>query len=482
MTILLVAAVAGCRKYTQVGPPTNKLTGNNVYTSDATAIAAVTGIYTLMSASTTGAGTVPSLSLFPGLSADEFTLWSGLTDLNTNAYYKNNLFTNPTTAYGSDYWGTFYNFIFRCNDAITGLKSSSGLTPSIKQQLLGEVIFLRAFFYFYLVNLYGDAPIALTTDPNTNSNLARSSKPAVYQQILSDLHQAQQLLSPNYLDGTILKITGDRVRPSRWAATALLARTQLYNNNPSGADSAATAILNNTGTFSISTINNAFLRSSLGNNEAIWQLQPVGSGTVSNTYDAYVFTMSSTGPGQKGNYGAYLSNSLLSSFEPGDLRKANWVSSVVSSGITYYFPFKYKVGPNNPNSPANPPVTEHLMLLRLGEQYLIRAEARAMENNTAGAQADLNVIRTRAGLPNTTASTQAQLLIAILHERQVELFAELGHRWLDLKRTNNIDAVMQIATPQKTNGSGTWNSYQQWYPLPYSDIQLNPSVKQNAGY
>jgi hypothetical protein len=119
------------------------------------------------------------------------------------------------------------------------------------------------------------------------------------------------------------------------------------------------------------------------------------------------------------------------------------------------------------------------MMLRLAEQYLIRAEARGQQNNISGAQADLNVIRNRAGLPNTTAATQSDLLSAILHERQVELFTELGQRLLDLKRTNNVDNVMRVVTPLK---GGTWNSNWQLYPVPVSDIQKNPALVQNSGY
>src|SRR5207245_162544 len=101
--------------------------------------------------------------------------------------------------------------------------------------------------------------------------------------------------------------------------------------------------------------------------------------------------------------------------------------------------------------------TEYYMMLRLAEQYLIRAEARAQQNNLAGSILDLNVIRTRAGLQNLSASlTQAQVLRAVEQERRIELFAELGHRWLDLKRTGQATAIL---APIKPN----WNSNAQLY-------------------
>jgi hypothetical protein len=167
-----------------------------------------------------------------------------------------------------------------------------------------------------------------------------------------------------------------------------------------------------------------------------------------------------------------MSPQLLASFEPGDLRMSNWVGVDSSTGTKYYYPFKYKVATGST-------LTEYSMVIRLAEMFLIRAEARAWQNNITGGQADLNVIRARAGLPATTASTRQDLIDAILHERQVELFTEWGHRWLDLKRTGTIDQVMNIVTLQK---GGSWVSNQQLYPIPAKEIQNNPNLSQNPGY
>src|SRR5262249_35037605 len=116
------------------------------------------------------------------------------------------------------------------------------------------------------------------------------------------------------------------------------------------------------------------------------------------------------------------------------------------------------------------------------EQYLIRAEARVYQNNLSGAIDDLNVVRQRAGLPLLANSLdQHKVLSAILHERQVELFSEWGHRWFDLKRTGSIDSVMSAMTPIKSKG-GVWKSYQQLYPLPWNDVLGDPNLVQNPGY
>ena len=127
-------------------------------------------------------------------------------------------------------------------------------------------------------------------------------------------------------------------------------------------------------------------------------------------------------------------------------------------------------------------MTEYIMVLRLGEQYLVRAEARAQLNKINEAKSDLNAIRTRAGLPNTTAMDQSSLLAAILDERRHELFCEWGHRWFDLKRRGQVDAVMSVITPLKSNGAIQWRSYQQYYPITQGELDKAPNLTQTPGY
>jgi len=454
-----------CKKLVEVNPPVSASTSASVYNSDATAVAVLTGIYAQLSSTSNYFGNhgFATISLFAGLSADEFTLFDQ-TNSNYQAYYTNNLSINTG---GYEYWSPIYSYIFTCNSAIEGVGNSSSLTQGVKQQLLGEAKFLRAFFYFYLINLYGDAPLALGSDYKTNAGLARSPRAQIYKQIIVDLKDAQNLLSNAYVSGTLLKTTTERTRPNRWAATALLAKVYLYTGDWSDAEAQSSLVIGNSSLYSLAILNNTFLRNST---EAIWQLQPV-TATVTNTQDAYQFILPATGP--TSSWPIYLSNSLLNSFEMGDLRKSNWVDSITIAGTTYYYPYKYKV--NNPSAP----VTEYLMLIRLGEQYLIRAEARAQQGKISTAAADLDSIRARAGLAQTGATTQSALLSSIQHERQVELFTELGNRWFDLKRTQTVDAIMNVATQNK---GGSWNSYQQLYPIYPQDIQRDINLVQNPGY
>jgi hypothetical protein len=469
--ILLLAGFAGCKKFIEVAPPVTQLTEGNVYSSDATAISSITGIYSILSSSAISGNA--GFSLKGGLAADEFTLYSGVTGKELIAHYQNNLVSTAAQSFGGGNWSDYYNFIFRCNAAIEGIQNSTSLTPAIQKQLLGEAKFLRAFFYFYLVNYYGDACIALSTDPQVNAYLYRSTVSAVYTQIINDLKDAKQLLSANYLDGTLLNTTTDKIRPNKLAASALLARAYLYNKDYALAKVEASNVIATSPT--LPGLENAFLKSS---QEAIWQLLPVVIGH--NTEDGWTFIIPSTGPSNvdiTNSHPVFLSPQLLNAFEAGDQRMTKWIDSIVPTGSTstYYFPYKYK------SATANAPITEYQMVLRAGEQYLIRAEANARLNLLNEAKDDLTVIRKRAGLSSITASTQQNILDAVLHERQVELFTEMSHRWFDLRRFAKIDETMSVVTPAKANGA-PWRTYQQLFPLPFTDLQRNLNIKQNDGY
>lgn len=472
--IIVLFVNSGCKKFIEVDFPVTSNNAAVVYNTDAQAIGVLTGIYAKIASNNLFSPYIIAIPLYCGLSSDELALFDKNNSTELGPYYTNTLSSqNP-----SSMWSDIYSTIFVANSALEGLNSSTGLTPAVKEQLLGEAKFMRAFCYYYLVNLYGDIPLVLNTNYKQNALLPKTGKDQVYEQIISDLKDAQDLLSTNYLNGSLTAYSGapERVRPTKSAATALLARASLFTQDWVNAEAYATSVINNSTVFSLDTLNGVFLKNS---KEAIWQLQPVRNGVYSNTQEQAFFKLPSTGP--TSTYPAYLSNNILNSFEPNDQRKSKWTDSVVASisGVptAFYFPSKYKIGQ------VNTPVAEYSMVLRLAEQYLIRAEARAQQNNLSDAIADLDMIRNRAALPliaNTDPGiSQSDLIDKIVHERQVELFTEWGHRWFDLKRTNKVDAVMGIVTPQK---GGTWETTDQLYPIPISEIQTNPNITQNTGY
>lgn len=471
LLLLLLAGNCACKKMLDLNPPPTSTNAAVVYSTDATAISAVTGLYyTLSRVALSAAPALANITLYAGLSADELTLHAEATS-NTlmQAFYINNLSPDVT---GGEIWIDAYAMLFNTNAALQGLAQSAALTPQVKEQLTGECLFIRAFCYFYLVNLYGNVPLLTGTDYKINSASPRAPQAAVWDFIEQDLTTAQTKLSNSFLNATLTEETTERVRPTRWAATALLARTFLYRQKWPQAEAQATQAINSP-LFDTTALHQVFLKNS---KEAIWQLQPVNTGE--NTPYARVFVLPATGPTNNSNNPVYLSATQLNAFEAGDKRKLEWVSSVLTpDSIRYYFPYKYRRNTINATS-----VEEYSTLLRIAEQYLIRAEARAQQNKltgTAGALADVNYIRARAKLSAITTGTQPGILQAIMQERRSELFTEWGHRWLDLKRTATVNQVMSLATPAK---GGSWKSEWAYYPITRREMQYNRALIQTEGY
>ncbi len=109
------------------------------------------------------------ISTLLGLSADEFALFP-TSDMLFNAAYSNTL----TSTVAPNFWPKFYNYIYQTNRAIESISKSEGMTMEIKKQLTGEAKFMRGFCYFYLLNIFGEVPIATTPDYQVNSKLTRS--------------------------------------------------------------------------------------------------------------------------------------------------------------------------------------------------------------------------------------------------------------------------------------------------------------------
>jgi len=470
ISVLYVVMVVsnGCESLIEVAPPIDQQIGQSIYETDATAASVLTGIYTEMSRDNFN-----DLSMRLGLSADELVTTSSAGSI------LEVLYTNSLTNQGDQlFWSPFYSYIFKANSAIEGINNSKGITPVVRARLLGEAKFIRAFMYFYLVNLYGDAPLLTSTNIKTNSTAARTGVQEIYDQIISDLTDAAQNLSDDYLKSNVIDISAERLRPNKYVAIAMLARVYLFTKKWQLAEEKASKIIDNSAYYKLEPPEIVYLKDS---KEAIWQLQPVGFGD--NTIDAQRFVLkSSSSNTQPGPDGAarpvYLSRFVFNDFEPNDLRKINWCDSVVIGGVVYPYAYKYK------SFEPYQPRTEYTIVLRVAEQYLIRAEARAEQgrlNGTLSAANDINVIRERAGLGNVNFSTKEQFDNVIMQERKRELFTEWGHRWLDMKRKEVIDKVMKDVVAEK---GGTWLNYKSLYPIPISDIQNNPSFlgHQNPGY
>jgi hypothetical protein len=439
--------VNSCKKFIDVGNPKNQITTTQVFADSTNANAAILGIYANMINTGYLGFCSGGLTLYPGLSSDE--LYQTANNTANNEFYVNNITTNNSVNNG--FWTAGYKFIYSANACVEGIAASNGISLQTKSELIGEARFIRAFLYFHLVNLYGAVPIVISTDYNTGRLAPRSSPALVYAQIIADLQYAEANMPANQ---------GSNSRPGKFSAAALLAKVYLFQGTYSSAQTEASKVINS-GAFSLeSDLNNVFLA---GSNETIWKLDPDYPGI--ETEEGNVFVPSSATAIPK----YVLTPSLFGSFETGDQRKVKWISVNTVGGAPYPFPYKYKASKNTS------PFSEDYVVLRLAEQYLIRAEAEANQTSFSASNTDLNVVRTRAGLPKSLALDKASLLTAIDNERRAELFCEWGNRWYDLKRNNQANTVLSVI---KSN----WNTNSQLYPIPINEISTNPNLTQNPGY
>lgn len=438
-----------CENFVDVPLPSSQLTGAKVFEDPSTAEAAMVDVYSKLrdTGILTGLGGGASVNL--GLYADELANYSA--EMLTTNMYNNELL--PDNGIVLTLWNDSYHQIYCCNAVIEGLEKSSSIPEAAKEKLTGEALFTRALIHFYLANIFGDIPYIKGTDYEKNRKAVRTESSQVYQYIIEDLNNAVSLLPADY-------ITAERVRPNKFAAYALLARAYLYSKEWEKASNAASAVLNSPLYKWENDPDLIFLKTSTS---TIWQFMPKRAGN--NTDEAAMFIFNSGPP-----LSTALDPKLISTFEDGDLRRLKWTRTINSPSGSWQHAYKYKK--NAPTATS----AEYSIVLRTAEQHLIRSEARARKGDLIGAKEDLNKIRRTAGLPDTPALSAEEIINAVIKERRVELFTEYGHRFFDLKRTGQLDAV--LGSVKKG-----WNPTDNLWPIPEKELISNPFLSpQNPGY
>lgn len=477
---LVLFTCASCKKLISIPEPVDTITTNKVFANDTEANSAMVGVFSVLINDIGGnsighSGFATGLTTWLGsLSSDDLSLEAIATSANY-AYSANRLLAR--NAYDLPVWTTAYQAIYGSNAVIEGIEASTSpkLSTNARTKLTAEAKFVRAFSYFYLVNFFGDVPLALTVDFNKTAKMTRTPASEVYAQMIKDLQDAKSGLAADFSGSN----GSSRIRPNKWTAAALLARIYLYTGDYANAAAQANEVISQTQLFQLNTdLNQVY---SMNNTEAIWQLQqgnlafPRGNATP----EGYTFSVRESGTAPNVEYSGYqISDQLEQTFERGDQRKQNWLFPAIKGGKTVYYINRYKISLSN--SAIGGTITEYATVMRLAEQYLIRAEAGVLGSNQLGsAIADLNVIRHRAGLDDLPLTlSRAQVLDAIAKERRTEFFAEWGHRWFDLKRTGKAPEVLSVL-PGKNPWAG---DYQLLYPIPPDEITKNSKLIQNPGY
>ncbi len=326
-------------------------------------------------------------------------------------------------------WAAPYIAINRCNTAIYYLENLD-LSEDKKNTYLAEILFIRALNYYNLTRLFKDVPLKLEpTFSEGDLNIPLSTQSVIYAQIMADLDFANtKIKNTNPFTATDL------------AVKTILAKIHLelgnYNNAINYADS---VIASNKKLVD----NYSSLYNTEGNTESIFELSYTDIISDKNRLAEYCF------PSElKGRYEIAPETNLLNSFEPDDIRR-----SVFLGPTPYCNKYENITGGS-----------DNVYIFRLAELYLLRAEARAMQNgNITFIRNDINTIRNRAGLDSIFGNSYSELLTIIEEERRHE-FAFEGHRWFDLIRTGKADDILGI----------TEDKY--YFPIPISEVNSNDEI------
>ena len=351
-----------------------------------------------------------------------------------------------TNLWVSSFWPAAYRVVNTANLLITEVPGIQDDAFDTRDRVLGEAFALRALVYFDLLRVYGyhfdkSSPygLPLLTEPipdndyNQIPDLARSSVSEVYDQILSDLNAAI-----DRLDGFTVK-----GRMNYWAAHALRARVNLYAGNYAAAALDATLVIEGGAASLVANLDDLYNTTGTSA-ETLFDVE-------FNDQDQSAFNTFTV---RRDEYNA--DPDLIASFEAGDAR-ADYLGVIRNRDRT----LKYLDGTNANNA----------KVLRLGEVYLIRSEALAMNaNDPAAGLADLNVIRERAGLaPLAGFASMDAYVDALLQERRAELNFE-GHRFFDLVRMDRIDSVLGM------------DDFRKVFPIPRDELLISTNLQQNPNY
>ncbi|MCC5938368.1 MAG: RagB/SusD family nutrient uptake outer membrane protein [Lunatimonas sp.] len=439
---LLAAGLSSCDEFIEK-QPIDQLSQATFFADEATTRTAIIGTYRSMTSSASygqafivipefAAGNMAHISSFP-----EYVEYQNF----------NIRIDNP---WSLNIWTASYNTINAANNIIAFAPRIDGFSNNTTlQNLVREARFIRALSYFNLVRGWGDVPLILepTTQQTTSADLrvSRNAASDVYAAIIADLTQALDL--PLNASGTA------KGRASGMAARALLAKVQLYTGNFAQAAQLAEEVLGN-GSYGL-VENFANIWATENSSESLFELQ--FDQQTPNTF------VTNANPASRQEFFARASAEDL--FDETDLRKSFTVRRALDvAGNEQFYVGKYRN--------FNPP-NQNVPVLRLGEVYLIHAEARAKAdgNVSEAALSSLNAIRQRAGIsPIANPGSVEAFTREVQLEKRREMMFEF-ETWFDLTRTGLATELLGVPSQQRFV-----------FPIPQLELDLNRNLVQNPGY
>lgn len=453
LSLTLLISVVSCKKALDVEPRATVPDATSII-DKASAETALRGAYRQLGSSGYYGQNYVTLGFFPSGDITNNTTGGGQNLIDLNLRSDDGLFSSS--------WASIYVVINRANhiiEKVPGIRDPQ-LSSTDRNRILGEAYFLRALSYFDLARGWGGVQLFLTPTKelgNNNTGVPRSSLEQTYNQVLNDLIQAESLL-PN---------TVNRLRATQKTVWALRARLHLYREEWADAEFYASKVIDDGGYTLVFPFKAWFADNVLASQESIFEVSfsPQNPNTIRDQVQH---------PTNGGTYRFTASNNFVNLLrDPAigggpDGRRALIDSVVQGATEIWNIDLYYREADTDP-----------AYVLRLAEMYLIRAEARAeQEVDLSGALNDINAVRNRANIADLDPSVDTfdEILDAVDQERRFE-FAFEAHRYFDLARTGRLKQVVEGIDPTRNVAS-----HEYVFPIPISQVQLDPSLKQNPGY
>lgn len=504
--VLFSVLLSGCDKKLDIENP-NRTTTESFWTTQDNAVKGVTGIYADM----VKPGAMGRWIYFNyDLRSDEGTSNSPWIDLQN--WQKFILVDYNFAPCSQTVWSDHYKGIYRANQVIENVPNIS-MDENLKKRLVGEAKFLRAFFYFNLVSLWGNVPLVL--EPNKiTENVPYSTEAQVWQQIEQDLTDAIDALPPTY-DNTVNNEIG---RPTKGSAYGLLGKSLLQQKKYEQAKTAFDWLVTGDGKSHYGLMTNYadnFRHTSENNMESVFEIQfsdkIAGPPTEGEDYPdhslgnnrAQFFAPRGVGwsDGQARRWGAweFLLEKTLSNQRDPRLAVSILYDSTDERGpdftMVYGQTFRSRFPANDPNdvwfhkyqsdyyrdfenyhSPIN------YRVIRYADVLLMYAECLNALHQTADAYQYVDRVRQRVGMARLSDSkpglSETGFLTQLKHERVVELFGE-STRWNDLKRWGDLGPGLASHDPDFVNFV---TGRHELLPIPQRELDINPNLEQNPDY
>lgn len=512
--IIVTGLMASCSKSFLETLPINTITEEDFYKTPADAYQALVSAYSVLNWDGYG-----NIALSSEIASDECFGGGGTSDNGWNQWDK----SIKMNDLNSNAWKKYYTGIYRANKLIQKIDAVDFKgDDATKKRYVGEAHFLRAYFYFDLVRMFGHVPLLTAPLEPGNYSIPQASPDSVYMLIANDL----KLAAANIPATPFSSIpTGEYGRATKWAAEALLGRVFLYYTgyyskpdiagvlSQADAIAAIDDVINNSGHSLIPKYQNLFRASAENTTAYAGQNNAEGVFTIQYTYlglgdqnqqngnrmQVMIGIRSQVlGPYYKGWGAATVNEALFHSYAPGDTRQTASIISINGEGFadTYnlgdqaqytgffikkYTPLKDKNADDLGGS-FQWDNFDNYMVIRFADVLLMGAELN-LTANAAKAQGYLDRVRDRAFGDQThrvTLSNKTQ----IMQERKWELALE-GHRYWDLLRQGMTVAKQAIDNPSSQAGFNVVfrTETNGLFSIPETQINLsNGTLKQNTGW